>query len=64
MMDERETIDTVYGKCSRPVIVGNVIYTHPLSDRGAPFVNQWLPLRKASLLERLVWTLFGKAPRP
>lgn len=54
--------DTQYGKCGWPTIINGVVFAHPISDMGTPYINRLLPIRRATVIERLLF-LFGRAPK-
>ena len=57
-----EVFETVYGKCCWPTIINGVVFAHPVSNEGLPYINQLLPIRSASIVERLMF-LFGREPK-
>lgn len=42
-------------------VEGGIVWANPVNGWGAPYVNQWIPLRRASWWERIAF-VFGHLP--
>lgn len=56
-----DPVQTIYGASSLPFIINGVVCVHPMGDIG-PYINQVLPIRYATLGERLIWWGFKRPP--